>query len=100
MLIVHSCMCPILLLVTQKASVGMYSGCDKLSRLQILFVYFLTLPFLLHPLILFNCFLYLIVTVLFYHVLFDPAIPTSSFNFIQLFFILVTVLFYHPQGNS
>ena len=71
MLIVHSCMCPILL-VTQKASVGMYSGCDKLSRLQIMFV----------------------------HVLFDPAIPTSSFNFIQLFFILVTVLFYRPQGNS
>ena len=28
-------------IATQKASVGMYSGCDKLS-LQILFVYFLT----------------------------------------------------------
>ena len=27
----------------------MYSGCNKLSRLQILFVYFLTLPSLLHP---------------------------------------------------
>ena len=33
---------------TQKVSVGMYSGCDTLS-LQILFVYFLTLPSLLHP---------------------------------------------------
>ena len=38
----------------------MYSGCDKLSQLQILFVYFLTLPSLLHPSILFNCFLYLL----------------------------------------
>ena len=26
-------------------------------------------------------------------ILFDPAIPTSFFNFIQLFFILVSVLF-------
>ena len=42
----------------QKASVGIYSGCDTLS-LRILFVYFLALPSLLHPSILFNCFLYL-----------------------------------------
>ena len=41
---------------TQKASVEMYSGCDTLS-LQILFVYFLALPSLLHPSILFNCLL-------------------------------------------
>ena len=33
----------------------MYSGCDTLS-LQILFVYFLALPSLLHPSILFNFF--------------------------------------------
>ena len=45
------------MILSRKASVGMYSGCDKLS-LQILFVYFLALPSLLHPLI-FNCFLYL-----------------------------------------
>ena len=37
---------------------GMYSGCDKLS-LQILFVYFLALPSLLHLLI-FNCFFILV----------------------------------------
>ena len=37
-----------------KASVGMYSRCDY--PLQILFVYFLILPSLLHPSILFNCF--------------------------------------------
>ena len=42
---------------TQKASVGMYSGCDYLLSLKILFVYFLALPSLLiHPSILFNCF--------------------------------------------
>ena len=41
---------------TQKASVGMYSGCDYLLSLQILFVYFLALPPLLHPSILFNYF--------------------------------------------
>ena len=40
-------------------SIGMYSGCDTLS-LQTLFVYFLALPSLLHPSILFNCFLYLL----------------------------------------
>ena len=40
---------------TQKASVGMYSGCDTLS-LQILFVYFLALPSLLYLSILLNCF--------------------------------------------
>ena len=45
--------------IIEKSSVGMYSGCDKLS-LQILFVYFLALPTLL-----------------------------QSFNFIQLFFTLV-----------
>ena len=39
-----------------KASVGMYSGCDYLLSLKILFVYFLALPSLLHPSILFNCF--------------------------------------------
>ena len=33
-------------ILSRKASIGMYSGCDKLS-LQILFVYFLTLPSLL-----------------------------------------------------
>ena len=38
---------------TQKASVGMYSGCDYLLSLKILFVYFLALPSLLHPSILF-----------------------------------------------
>ena len=43
----------------EKTSVGMYNGCDTLS-LQTLFVYFLALH----------------------------AIPTSSFNFIQLFFYL------------
>ena len=43
---------------TQKASIGMYSGCDLLS-LQISFVYILALPSLLHPFVLFNCFLYL-----------------------------------------
>ena len=37
-----------------KASVGMYSRCDY--PLQILFVYFLILPSLLHSSILFNCF--------------------------------------------
>ena len=53
--IVRSYMCPIYVCTaTLKASVGMYSGCDMLS-LQILFVYFLAL---LHPSILFNCFLY------------------------------------------
>ena len=41
---------------TQKASVGMYSGCDYLLSLKILFVCFLALPSLLHPSILFNCF--------------------------------------------
>ena len=35
----------------------MYSGCDTLS-LQILFVYFLVLPSLLHPSIFFNYLLY------------------------------------------
>ena len=40
----------------EKASVGMHSGWDKLTGLQILFVYFLTLPSLLYPSILFNCF--------------------------------------------
>ena len=44
-------------IATQKASVGMYSGCDyPYKSLQILFVYFLTLLSLLHPSILFNCF--------------------------------------------
>ena len=33
-----------------------HSGCDYLLSLQILFVYFLALPSLLHPSILFNCF--------------------------------------------
>ena len=41
---------------TQKASVGMYYGCDYLLSLKIEFVYFLALPSLLHPSILFNCF--------------------------------------------
>ena len=41
---------------TQKASVGMYSGCHYLLSLKILFVCFLALPSLLHPSILFNCF--------------------------------------------
>ena len=36
--------------------VGMYSGCDYLLSLKILFVCFLVLPSLLHPSILFNCF--------------------------------------------
>ena len=57
----------------RKASVGMYSGCDMLS-LRILFVYFLALPSLLHPSILFNCFLYLL------------YISSTQFN--QFFFIL------------
>ena len=35
---------------TQKASVGMYNGCDYLLP------YFLALPSLLHPSILFDCF--------------------------------------------
>ena len=48
---------------TQKASVGMYSGCDTLS-LQTLFMYFLALPSLLHPSILFNFFI--LITVLFF----------------------------------
>ena len=47
----------------RKASVGMYSGYDMLS-LRILFVYFFG----------------------------TAAIPTSSFDFIQLFFILVIIL--------
>ena len=34
---------------TQKANIGMYSGYDYLLSLQILFVYFLALPSLLHP---------------------------------------------------
>ena len=38
---------------TQKASVGMYSGCDYFLSLKILFVYFLALPSLLHPSIIF-----------------------------------------------
>ena len=63
-IIIILCLCT----ATQKASVGMYRGCDTLS-LQILFVYFLALPSLLHPSI-----------------------------FIQLFFILVTVLFLEPSG--
>ena len=49
----------IIILLSRKASVGMYNGCDTLS-LQILV-----------------------------YVFFGTAIPTSSFNFIQLFFILV-----------
>ena len=53
-------LCCSLILATPKASVGMYSGCDMLS-LQILFVYFSALS----------------------------TLPTSPFNFIQLFFILV-----------
>ena len=40
--------------IIKKASVGMYSRCNY--PLQILFVYFLTLPSLLHPSILFSCF--------------------------------------------
>ena len=51
---------------TQKASVGMYSGCDYLLSLKILFVYFLALR----------------------------TIPTSSFNFIQLFLHLFLFFFY------
>ena len=43
------------MILSRKASIGMYSGCDQLS-LQILFVYFLALPSLLHP----SMFLYLI----------------------------------------
>ena len=39
----------------------MYSGCDTLS-LQTLFVYFLALPSLLHPSILFNYFFILVIT--------------------------------------
>ena len=39
--------------------IGMYSGCDT-SSLQTLFVYFLALPSLLHPSILFNCFFILV----------------------------------------
>ena len=53
-IIIILCVCT----ATLKVSVGMYNGCDTLS-LQILFVYFLALPSLLHPSILFNCFLYL-----------------------------------------
>ena len=34
----------------------MYSGCDYLLSLKILFVCFLALPSLLHPSIFFNCF--------------------------------------------
>ena len=49
------------MIISRKASIGMYSGYDKLSWLHCNLV----------------C------------VLFDPAIITSSFNFIQLFFILV-----------
>ena len=37
-----------MLIIPRKASIGMYSGCDTLS-LQTLFVYFLALPSLLHP---------------------------------------------------
>ena len=44
-------------MLLKKASVGMYSGCDYLLSLKILFVYFLALPSLLHPSILFNCFI-------------------------------------------
>ena len=61
-LIFHSCMhVPHIMCVHgySKTSVGMYSGCDTLS-LRILFVYFLVLPSLLYPSILFNCFLYLL----------------------------------------
>ena len=49
----------------RKASVWMYynSGYDTLS-LQILFVYFLALPSLLHPSILFNYFLYLLLIII------------------------------------
>ena len=43
----------------RKASVGMYSGCDTLS-LRILFVYFLALPSLLHPLIFIQLFFILV----------------------------------------
>ena len=46
----------IIMLRTQKASVGMYSGCDYLVSLKILFVYFLALSSLLLPSILFDCF--------------------------------------------
>ena len=49
----QSFMIPMLL---KEASVGMYSGCDYLLSLKILFVYFLALPSLLHHSILFNCF--------------------------------------------
>ena len=51
--IIINFMIPMLL---KKASVGMFSGCDYLLSLNILFVYFLALPSLLHPSILFNCF--------------------------------------------
>ena len=43
-------------MLLKKASIGMYSGCDYLLSLKILFVYFLALPSLLHPSILLNCF--------------------------------------------
>ena len=49
---------------TQKASVGMYSDCDYLLSLKILFVCFLALPSLLHPSILLIVFT--LVSVIFY----------------------------------
>ena len=56
-------------IATRKASVRMYNGCDC-------------------P--------YNLVCVL---VLFGTTIPTSSFNFIQLFFMLITVPFLLPSGQ-
>ena len=58
------CLCYVLL--NQKCMILIIeesnSGCDTLS-LQILFMYFLALPSLLYPSILFNCFLYLYIQV-------------------------------------
>ena len=50
----HALLLVIFASLNLKASVGMYSRCNY--PLQILFVYFLILPSLLHPSILFNCF--------------------------------------------
>ena len=49
---------------TQKASVGMYSGCDYLLSHKNLVCVLLALPSLLHPSILFNYF-FILVSILF-----------------------------------
>ena len=59
----HALLLAIFASLNLKASVGMYSRCDY--PLQILFVYFLILPSLLYPSILFNCFI--LVPVLFFN---------------------------------